>query len=96
MGSKEESTRIAELQQENFDLQTTLEDHQSALELIMSKYREHVSHSLCFKAYCDLFSSKLYIMVCLDLPETTFGPRCDNVWCWKNKITSSRFLCGDR
>lgn len=43
LGSKEESTRIAELQQENIDLQTTLEDHQSALELIMSKYREHVS-----------------------------------------------------
>ncbi|XP_046862107.1 FGFR1 oncogene partner 2 homolog [Xenia sp. Carnegie-2017] len=42
LGSKEESTRIAELQQENIDLQTTLEDHQSALELIMSKYREHI------------------------------------------------------
>ena len=43
LGSKEENTRIAELRQENIDLQTTLEDHQSALELIMSKYREHVS-----------------------------------------------------
>lgn len=42
LGSKEESTRITELQQENIDLQTTLEDHQSALELIMSKYREHM------------------------------------------------------
>lgn len=42
LGSKEENTRIAELQQENIDLQTTLEDHQSALELIMSKYREHM------------------------------------------------------
>lgn len=42
LGSKEENTRIAELRQENIDLQTTLEDHQSALELIMSKYREHM------------------------------------------------------
>lgn len=72
LGSKEESTRIAELQQENIDLQTTLEDHQSALELIMSKYREHVRYSLWCFIVINVFSSKLSsvaAMACFGLPD---------------------------
>lgn len=34
--------QIRELQQENRDLRMALEEHQSAVELIMSKYREHI------------------------------------------------------
>lgn len=42
MGLVQENTQIRELQQENRELRQSLEEHQSALELIMSKYREHV------------------------------------------------------
>nr|ACO10311.1 FGFR1 oncogene partner 2 homolog [Caligus rogercresseyi] len=35
---------IRELQQENMELRAALEDHQKATELIMSKYRQHLSH----------------------------------------------------
>ena len=37
-----ESSRIRELQQENIELQTSVAEYQSALELIMAKYREQV------------------------------------------------------
>ncbi|KAK6487963.1 FGFR1 oncogene partner 2-like protein isoform X1 [Huso huso] len=42
MGIQQENRQIRELQQENNELRTSLEEHQSALELIMSKYREQV------------------------------------------------------
>lgn len=42
MGLLQENNQIRELQQENRDLRQSLEEHQSALELIMSKYREQV------------------------------------------------------
>ena len=42
MGLVQENTQIRELQQENKELRLALEEHQSALELIMSKYREQV------------------------------------------------------
>ncbi|MBN3303694.1 FGOP2 protein, partial [Amia calva] len=42
MGIQQENRQIRELQQENKELRTSLEEHQSALELIMSKYREQV------------------------------------------------------
>lgn len=42
MGLVQESSQIRELQQENKELRLALEEHQSALELIMSKYREQV------------------------------------------------------
>ncbi|NP_956249.1 FGFR1 oncogene partner 2 homolog [Danio rerio] len=42
MGIQQENRQIRELQQENKELHTSLEEHQSALELIMSKYREQV------------------------------------------------------
>lgn len=41
LGIAQENRQIRELQQENSELQATLEEHQSALELIMQKYREH-------------------------------------------------------
>ncbi|KAM7116878.1 FGFR1 oncogene partner 2 isoform 1-T1 [Molossus nigricans] len=42
MGIQQENRQIRELQQENKELRTSLEEHQSALELIMSKYREQM------------------------------------------------------
>ncbi|XP_062339349.1 FGFR1 oncogene partner 2 homolog isoform X1 [Osmerus eperlanus] len=42
MGIQQENRQIRELQQENRELRTSLEEHQSALELIMTKYREQV------------------------------------------------------
>ncbi|KAJ3612204.1 hypothetical protein NHX12_020480 [Muraenolepis orangiensis] len=42
LGIQQENRQIRELQQENRELRTSLEEHQSALELIMTKYREQV------------------------------------------------------
>ncbi len=42
MNLLQENTQIRELQQENKELRMSLEEHQSALELIMSKYREQI------------------------------------------------------
>lgn len=42
IGIAQENRQIRELQQENRELQVALEEHQSALELIMKKYREQV------------------------------------------------------
>ena len=46
LGSQEENARIRELQQENIELQTSVAEYQSALELIMAKYREQVRSSI--------------------------------------------------
>ncbi|XP_059483104.1 FGFR1 oncogene partner 2 homolog [Neocloeon triangulifer] len=40
---QQENRQLRELQQENRELRALLEEHQNALELIMSKYRQHVS-----------------------------------------------------
>ena len=53
-GIQQENRHIRSLQQENKELRATLEEHQAALELIMSKYREHISRSV-------LYTSKLEI-----------------------------------
>ncbi|XP_030045032.1 FGFR1 oncogene partner 2 isoform X1 [Microcaecilia unicolor] len=42
LGIQQENRQIRELQQENKELRASLEEHQSALELIMSKYREQM------------------------------------------------------
>ncbi|XP_078530247.1 FGFR1 oncogene partner 2 [Lissotriton helveticus] len=42
LGIQQENRQIRVLQQENKELRTSLEEHQSALELIMSKYREQM------------------------------------------------------
>ncbi|XP_029521591.1 FGFR1 oncogene partner 2 homolog isoform X1 [Oncorhynchus nerka] len=42
MGIQQENRQIRDLQQENTELRTSLEEHQSAIELIMTKYREQV------------------------------------------------------
>ncbi|XP_077994889.1 uncharacterized protein LOC144448501 [Glandiceps talaboti] len=42
LGIQQENRQIRELQHENKELRTALEEHQSALELIMTKYREQV------------------------------------------------------
>lgn len=43
IGIAQENRQIRELQQENRELRLALEEHQSALELIMKKYREQVN-----------------------------------------------------
>lgn len=42
----QENSQIRELQQENKELRESLEEHQTALELIMSKYREQITKLL--------------------------------------------------
>ncbi|XP_068611329.1 FGFR1 oncogene partner 2 homolog isoform X2 [Brachionichthys hirsutus] len=42
LGIQQENRQIRELQLENKELRSSLEEHQSALELIMTKYREQV------------------------------------------------------
>ncbi|KAF3859401.1 hypothetical protein F7725_021800, partial [Dissostichus mawsoni] len=42
LGIQQENRQIRDLQQENKELRSSLEEHQSALELIMTKYREQV------------------------------------------------------
>ena len=46
LGTEQENARIRQLQQENIELQTSLAEYQSALELIMNKYREQASRML--------------------------------------------------
>jgi len=43
LGIQQENRHIRTLQQENKELRAALEEHQNALELIMSKYRQHVT-----------------------------------------------------
>jgi cell shape-determining protein MreC len=45
-GIQQESKHITDLQQENRELRNALEEQQNAVDLIMSKYREHVSKLL--------------------------------------------------
>jgi len=46
MLDSQENSQIRELQQENKELRESLEEHQTALELIMSKYREQMTKLL--------------------------------------------------
>ncbi|XP_060695599.1 FGFR1 oncogene partner 2 homolog isoform X1 [Hemiscyllium ocellatum] len=54
MGIQQENRQIRDLQQENKELRTSLEEHQSALELIMSKYREQMFRLLMTSKKDDL------------------------------------------
>ncbi|WAR02350.1 FGOP2-like protein [Mya arenaria] len=53
IGIAQENRQIRELQQENRELQIALEEHQSALELIMKKYREQDMEKLINKI-CEM------------------------------------------
>ena len=48
-----ESKQIQALEKENRDLRVALEDHQNALELIMSKYRQQVSQLVKYNNACQ-------------------------------------------
>ena len=50
-GIQQENRHIRQLQHENKELRAALEEHQNVLELIMSKYRQHMS--------CLVHSTKL-------------------------------------
>ena len=41
---EQENSKIRELQSENLELRQSLSDHQSALEVIMTKYREQLAN----------------------------------------------------
>lgn len=43
VGIQQENRHIRQLQHENKELRAALEEHQNVLELIMSKYRQHMS-----------------------------------------------------
>lgn len=43
LGIQQENRHIRQLQHENKELRAALEEHQNALELIMSKYRQHIA-----------------------------------------------------
>ena len=50
LGIQQENRHIRQLQHENKELRAALEEHQNAIELIMSKYRQHIT--------CLMHSSK--------------------------------------
>lgn len=45
-GIQQENRYIREIQQENRELRAALEDHQHALEHIMTKYRQHTTYQM--------------------------------------------------
>lgn len=49
----QENTQIRDLQQENRELWVSLEEHQDALELIMSKYRKQMLQLMVAKKAVD-------------------------------------------
>lgn len=59
-GIQQENRHLREIQAENRELKSALEDHKSALELIMSKYRQHTSSLLkqWKPDYTSLYNSK--------------------------------------
>lgn len=42
-GIKQENRHLRDLQQENKELRDALEDHQTTIALIMTKYRQHIT-----------------------------------------------------
>lgn len=69
-GIKQETRHLREIQAENKELRNALEDHQNALELIMSKYRQQTS-SLIRKSRTDvaaLHNSKYANVTCSIFP----------------------------
>ncbi|XP_046576351.1 FGFR1 oncogene partner 2 homolog [Haliotis rubra] len=58
LGIAQENRQIRELQQENRELQMSLEEHQSALELIMQKYREQIMQLIQSNRVEKLISQK--------------------------------------
>jgi len=50
-GIQQENKHIMDLQQENRDLKIALEEQQNAIDLIMSKYRQHVSKLMQCQKY---------------------------------------------
>lgn len=59
-GIQQENKYLREIQAENKELKNALEDHQNALELIMSKYREQTSSLLrrCKVDFTSFHNSK--------------------------------------
>ncbi|XP_067655786.1 FGFR1 oncogene partner 2 homolog [Haliotis asinina] len=58
LGIAQENRQIRELQHENRELQMSLEEHQSALELIMQKYREQIMQLIQSNRVEKLISQK--------------------------------------
>lgn len=72
---QQENRQLRELQQENRELRALLEEHQNALELIMSKYRQHISQlvknsqidfeKLAKKELAQVGNFQLVVLVCI-------------------------------
>jgi hypothetical protein len=58
-GIQQENKHIMELQQENRELRSALEEQQNAIDLIMSKYRQHVSKL----TQCQKFDQQLLMTI---------------------------------
>jgi len=88
-----ESSEISQLQQENAQLRQSLDDHQSAIELIMSRYRSRVSRLVAanrrqraqYEAPVD------HSQVVHPLPSTPSSVR-ENVCNWWKNVKSHVFL----
>uniref|UniRef100_A0A8C5FM41 FGFR1 oncogene partner 2 n=1 Tax=Gadus morhua TaxID=8049 RepID=A0A8C5FM41_GADMO len=74
LGIQQENRQIRDLQQENQELRTSLEEHQSALELIMTKYREQVFRLLMASKKDDPA-----IVTQLKEQHTTVRPHIDKI-----------------
>lgn len=70
-----ESKQLEALEKENRDLRIALEDHQNALELIMSKYRQQVSQLVKYNVACQRLHELNSSCCCSDssLPQNSQG-----------------------
>lgn len=59
-GIQQETRHLREIQAENKELRNALEDHQNALELIMSKYRQQTASLMknCKTDFSSLYNSR--------------------------------------
>ena len=94
LGIQQENRHIRQLQHENKELRAALEEHQNAIELIMSKYRQHIT-SLVHSSKLDnnaineqksrvRYSAKEILIICTTI-EIIMVHVSDNflnhVWC---------------
>lgn len=59
-GIQQENRYIMDLQQENRELKMALEEQQNAVDLIMSKYRQHVSKLIQCRMYEQQLIQNMY------------------------------------
>nr|CAD7426183.1 unnamed protein product [Timema monikensis] len=81
-GIQQENRHLRELQQENRELRAALEEHQNALELIMSKYRQQVTQLVAsHKLDLPTIHNQKYAQVSRDLTAIVSQPYRSRVSC---------------